>query len=177
MTSFSKWLESVHTATDVIYWIIQRLTEWRSSAPFSPIQTDLPNLLEAIEAQDRIGWLAFFEGCIAVEWAGVQDVHFLWLGRRNTGKRWATSLVVKLWEVTWDLWDHRNQIKSNTTAAQDLAHRDAIMLAISSEYAFGRSGLPRGDWRLFKRPIFSTLKSSGAYTCPYCTDSTGAKNG
>jgi hypothetical protein len=80
MTSFSKWLESVHTATDVIYWIIQCLTKWCSSASFSLIQTDLPGLLEAIEAQDQIGWLAFFEGCIAVKWAGIQDAHFLWLG-------------------------------------------------------------------------------------------------
>jgi hypothetical protein len=79
MTSFRKWLELVHTATDVIHWIIQCLTEWRSSVPFSPIQTDLPGLLEAIEAQDRIGWLAFFEGYIAVKWAGMQDAYFLWL--------------------------------------------------------------------------------------------------
>jgi hypothetical protein len=65
-------------------------------------------LIEAIEAQDciGIGWLAFFEGCIATEWVGIQEAHFIWLGRRNTGKRWATSLVVKLWEITWDIWDH-----------------------------------------------------------------------
>ena len=73
----------------------------------------MPGLLQAIAAQDRIGWLAFFEGCIAVKWAGVQEAHFLWLGRRNTGKQWATSLVVKLLEVAWDLWDHRNEASRN----------------------------------------------------------------
>jgi hypothetical protein len=36
----------------------------------------MPGLLLAIAAQDRISWLAFFEGCIAVEWAGVQEAHF-----------------------------------------------------------------------------------------------------
>ena len=98
MSAFSKWLESVHTANDVIHWIIQRLTEWRSSELFSRAQSDMRGLLQAINAQDQIGWLAFLEGCIAVKWAGVQDAHFLWLGGRNTGKRWATSLLVKLWE-------------------------------------------------------------------------------
>ena len=39
---------------------------------------------------------------------GVQEAHFLWLGRRNTGKLWATSLVVKLLEVACDLLDHLN---------------------------------------------------------------------
>jgi hypothetical protein len=153
------WLEKMNTATYGIVWIIQRLTEWRSSKPFSPIHTDLPGLQEAIEAQDCIGWLAFFEGCIAVGWTGIQEAHFLWLGLRNTGKRWATSLVVKLWEVTWDMWDHRNQIKYNLETAQNLAQRDSILLAVCSEYAVGRSGLPRRDWRLFKRPLLYILAS------------------
>jgi hypothetical protein len=96
MSSFRSWLESIHTANDVNFWIIRRLTERHSSEPFSVIRTDMPGLLQSIEAQDNIGWLAFFEGCIAIEWAGVQEAHFLWLGRRNTGKRWATSLVIKL---------------------------------------------------------------------------------
>jgi hypothetical protein len=89
-----------------------------SQESFSMAQTDLPGLLHAIQAQDCLGWLTFFEGCIAEECAGVQHVHFLWLGRRNSGKRWATSLVVKLWEIAWDLWDHRNQIKHNIETDQ-----------------------------------------------------------
>ena len=55
MPGFSKWLESIHTAKDVTYWIIQRLTEWRSSEPFSRPHSDMPGLLQAIAAQDRIG--------------------------------------------------------------------------------------------------------------------------
>jgi hypothetical protein len=47
--------------------------------------------------------------------------------------------------------------------AQDIPRRDAIMLAVCSEYSFGRSGLPRWDWRLFKRPLLSTLSSSLHY--------------
>ena len=102
---------SPHHQKDVTYWVIQRLTEWRSSDPFSNAYSNKPGLLQAIDAQDCIGWLAFFEGYMAVELAGVQEAHFIWLGRRNTGKRWATSLVVKIWELTWDPWDHRNQVK------------------------------------------------------------------
>jgi hypothetical protein len=139
---FSDWCVLVHTNTAIIYWIVLCLTEWCSSDPFSPIYTDLPGLQLAIEAQDHIGWLAFFEGCIAVKWAGVQEAHFILLGPCNTGKRWATSLVVKLLQVAWDLWDHRNQVKHNLETGQDFARRDSILLAICSEYAFGRSGLP-----------------------------------
>jgi hypothetical protein len=55
-----------------------------------------------------MGWLAFFKGCIAVEWAGIQEAHYLWLGCHNTSKYWATSLVVKVWDVAWDLWDQEH---------------------------------------------------------------------
>jgi hypothetical protein len=58
----------------ILYWIIQRLslTQWRSFESFSPISTDQPGLrMQAIQAQDHMGWLAFFKGCIAIEWAGI----------------------------------------------------------------------------------------------------------
>jgi hypothetical protein len=110
-----------------------------------------------------MGWLAFFEGCIAIEWAGVQEVHYLWLGRRNTGKRWATSLVVKLWEVAWDMWDHRIQIKVHTETAQDQARHQFVLVAVLSEYAFGRAGLPRRDWPMFACPLSSLLARSLHY--------------
>jgi hypothetical protein len=107
MSSFSTWLEAVHsTATDIIYWIIQCLTKWRSSEPFSPANTDLPDLLHTIEVQFRMDWLVFFKGWIAVEGAGIlQQAHFLWPRLRNT-------LIVKLWEIlSLTIWDHQKQIK------------------------------------------------------------------
>jgi hypothetical protein len=109
------------------------------------------------------GLARFFEGCIAKEWAGAQHAHFLWLGRRNTGKRWATSMVVKLWEIAWDLWDHRNQIKHNIETDQDVAHSEAILHSVRAEYAFGCTGLPHRDWHLFQCPLLSLLTSSLYY--------------
>jgi hypothetical protein len=60
----------------------------------------------------------------------LSEAHFIWLGRGNTGKCWATALVVKLWEIAFDLWDHRNQIQKNLDLDQDGAQRDAIMSAV-----------------------------------------------
>jgi hypothetical protein len=35
---------------------------------------NLPGLLQVIDTKDYMGcWLAFFECCIVVEWAGVQE--------------------------------------------------------------------------------------------------------
>jgi hypothetical protein len=122
-------------------------------------------LLQAIKAQDRVGWLTFFEGCMTLEWSGLQEAHFLWLGPCNTGKRWATSLVVKLWEVAWDLCGHRNEIKINTETAQDCECCAHILLAVCSEYTFFvilASCDVTGDC-LFKHPLLS-LSSQAQFT-------------
>jgi hypothetical protein len=60
MPSSSAWLESMHTANDITFWIIQCLTECHILEPFSAVYTDMPGLLQAITAQDGMGWLAFF---------------------------------------------------------------------------------------------------------------------
>ena len=126
----------------------------------------VPCLLQAIAAQDRIGWLPFFKGCSALV-NGLVYKKLTLSGSVNTthtGKRWATSLEVKLWKVAWDLWDHCNQVKRQVEMAQDITCHNAIMLAICSEYSFPHSGLPQWDWRLFKPPLLSTLLRSLHYT-------------
>jgi hypothetical protein len=72
-------------------------------------------------------------------------------------------MVVKLWEIAWDLWDHHSQIKHNQETAQDFAECNSILLAVRAEYSFGRSGLPHRDWHLFKCPLTSLLASSLHY--------------
>jgi hypothetical protein len=78
-------------------------------------------------------------------------------------------MVGKLWEIAWDLWDHRNQIKNNIETDQDLARSEAILHSVRAEYAFGRAGLPRRDWRLFQRPLLSLLASSLYYQDAWLT--------
>jgi hypothetical protein len=75
-------------------------TAWLAAYP-------MPGLLQAIAAQDCMGWLAFFEWCIAVEWAGVQEAHFIWLGRCNTSKQrpLLSTLLSSLHYIdAWLLW-------------------------------------------------------------------------
>ena len=65
MSTFSKWLGLVHRAPS-------------KTSRVSP--KDIPDLLQTIAAQDCIGWLGFFQGCIAAKWTRVHPAHSLWLG-------------------------------------------------------------------------------------------------
>jgi hypothetical protein len=130
-----------------------------AGAALNPVPPPKPTLLVCLQpfmlrtALD--GLFSSEDASQSNKWAGVQEAHFIWFGLRNARKCWTTSLVVKLWEIAWDVWDHRNQIELQVELAQD-----AIMRHVCLEHAFGRPGLPRKDWQLFKRPLQSLLCSS-----------------
>jgi hypothetical protein len=42
-------------------------------------------------------------GRISLHWRDVQQHYYELLGSRNMGKKWATALIQKVWEVSWDL--------------------------------------------------------------------------
>jgi hypothetical protein len=50
-------------------------------------------------------------GKVSVRWQAVQQQYFEWRKRRNTGKAWVRALIQKVLEITWDMWDHRNDVR------------------------------------------------------------------
>jgi hypothetical protein len=63
-----------------------------------------------VQKQDAIGWQSFLEGRPSVGWSEVQHRYYEFLDSRRTGLRWLTALIQKLWDVAWDMWDHRNRV-------------------------------------------------------------------
>lgn len=65
---------------------------------------------------------------LKIEWAGSPFLKDVLLSNGLAGvrtlkhwqKMWAISLPVKLWEIAWDIWDHRNQIMFNL----EMTHQD-----------------------------------------------------
>ena len=84
-------------------------------------------------------------------WAAKQREYYTWLQKRNTGKRWATTLIKKLWEISWDMWEHRNGELRNPESPASLReharldariyheYKDILTLAIKDRRWFGRS--------------------------------------
>jgi hypothetical protein len=65
---------------------------------------------DLICCQMNIGWRRFFEGWIAHDWMVAQQAYYSSIKSHRSGKRWTISLITKLWDITWDLWEHRNGI-------------------------------------------------------------------
>ena len=47
-----------------------------------------------------------------IQRAEAQQQWYDWRKSRHTGKRWITSLVKKLAETSWQMWDHRNTVNN-----------------------------------------------------------------
>jgi hypothetical protein len=48
------------------------------------------------------------EGSVLHVWAAKQQEYYNWIKRGKTGKRWITTLINKLWETSWNMWEQRN---------------------------------------------------------------------
>ena len=110
-----------------------------------------PDVDDLVKKQDLVGWWSFLEGCILHEWAAKQQAYYDWLQRKNTGKRWTTTLIKKLWEVIWDMWQQRNDELKNPTSLASLREHARLDLLISANYANIRR-LSQKDRRWFRRP-------------------------
>ena len=61
-------------------------------------------------SQDKIGWRRFMEGMISKECAEIQQQWFQHCAAKRTIKRWTTSLITRLLEITHGQWLYRNVV-------------------------------------------------------------------
>jgi hypothetical protein len=111
MVKIDTWLATHDTCPLLRTQILKGLKSIRSSSPIvTSIPSDTHKCRLGIMHQANLGWDKLMLGMISRHWAASQDSYYKFIGKRNTGKKWATALIKKLWSVSWDMWDNRNQV-------------------------------------------------------------------
>ena len=114
---------------------------------------------QALLDQNRIGWYPLLLGHVSNHWQGVQQKYYDWLNLQNTGRQWVKQLILQLFRISWDMWEHRNGIKHQTmTPAKLLAQRKVDDL-IRAEYNRGYSDLLPQDKKWLDLPLLSLLEN------------------
>ena len=131
--------------------IISRLRAWRSDEAFQVPPYTWPGVNDLICDQDQVGWGTFMEGGIVQNWAAKQQEYYTWLQKRNTGKRWTTLLIKKLWEISWDMWEQRNGELQNPESNASLREHARLDAMIHHEYEDILT-MAFKDRRWFRRP-------------------------
>jgi hypothetical protein len=75
-----------------------------------------------------------FRGCLEVGWRQAQEKYYYSLGQARSGLRWTTVLILKLWQVAWNIWEHQNQIEHDNAAAQKQIDTDKDIEALHTRY-------------------------------------------
>jgi hypothetical protein len=156
LTTLSDWMESQSTMPDISDVILRNLRRWRNQAP--PLEFSAnPLLRDILRRQSASGWKNFYEGTPVKGWSNIQQQHFKSIGSMRSGKRWLQALIQKLWDVSWDLWQYRNDIVHK----KDLSIEDKeVNSDIEFEFSLGHQGLRGRALRHFRLGLRSVLRMS-----------------
>jgi hypothetical protein len=81
----------------------------------------------------------------STRWSEVQQRYYEWLQRKNTGKAWTQALIKKIWAVLWDMWDHRNKVRTSSITPAKLRATEALNHQIELQFDLGKEGLSHKD--------------------------------
>ena len=90
-----------------------------------------------IQAQQLIGGKLTLEGCIHSSWKDIMHQYLSGLSSKVNGERFVTSIIKHLWQIAWDMWDHRNKALHESDTNATLLGITAINSHISDMYLAG----------------------------------------
>jgi hypothetical protein len=151
--ALKSWLQENSTHPEVSMAIIEYLDSWRYDRP--PNLRTVQGWIEpAIAHQSELGWRNLLEGIPSQQWQEIQRVYFSRIGSARSPKRWTIALIQKMWDIAWNMWEHRNGILHDKEQSIILQH---LNTNIREEFKKGMSGLPKEAKALFSQGCAAVL--------------------
>jgi hypothetical protein len=98
------------------------------------LTSDWPGVTRTLQEQEAMGWNKLVDGFIVESWLETQQLYLEFINKKTTGKRWASRLIVKLWEITWDMWRHWMKILETPDSHALLAQMTVLDLQIQERF-------------------------------------------
>ena len=131
--------------------ILARLSHWGQPVQHQPHHFTSRPVRLAILQQDLMGWFQFLLGRHPTAFETIQQQHLTQEDLPGSGKRWAIALVRKSFEVSWDMWQHRNGIlHGEPDTIFCIARDDDINPLIQEQFALGPNTLLGRDRHLLR---------------------------
>jgi hypothetical protein len=154
LESLKHWLSEHRTHPELQDTIIRGLNGWRTGNGV-PLTSQVPWIQEVLTKQYKCGWRNFFEGFIVNEWRTAQDQFYSRIRSRHSSKRWLSALIRKMWQIAWDLWEHRNGYLHNR---ENSIISIEVNQNIISQFDLGSQHLDRPTRALFSRGCAAILR-------------------
>jgi hypothetical protein len=96
-----------------------------------------------------IGWEALLIGQVSTVWKEIQHQYYLFLVKSNSGERWVRLLIQKLWDVSWNQLEHRNEVVHKTNNVVTQVEAEQLNGWIHQAIRIGQRLVLAGDQYLF----------------------------
>ena len=160
ISTLRKGLLQQSTSPEATEMIIENLNAWRENKPARNYNGPARDLREAIEHQASIGWEPFIRGFVSNRWRQMQKKHLEKLKSKKSNRRWVSSLIIKLWQISWDMWRFRNGILHSQSTTNTTNFTFLLTTEILKEYDHGNLLLPPVCDYLFNKPKNTLLNST-----------------
>ena len=151
MKSLDQWMKNNQLHPELRECIVTNLQSWHDGSPYPAKRYTNQILQRAITKQDLIGWRAFIEGFIVIEWKQCQR-EFMLSTQRSPDLLFA-KLQQKIWELVWTMWEHRNKHLHSDDYPIHQFELSELNTTIIAELLKGTAELPRRYHRLFKGTV------------------------
>jgi len=156
MKDFKQWLKTEQTDPQLAQALVAGLQAWRNN-------TQETNEDAASTKQAWIGWNGLLDGWLSLEWRYQQEAYWVQWRRRKSSKRWTAELIKKLWNISWDMWDHRNEALHHSQNARADILESRVNDQITALYQQGLQAIPRDSFAFFKTPLKILLTKTKQY--------------
>ena len=149
LLELDKWMVTKDTMPQLRAHLLLLLRRWIANEP--PPKGGTTATGRALQAQSTLGGWNTILGRISKRMTEAQNRHYHQKGSRRTGLRWTVALITKLQNTSWEMWQHRNDVKADNPTRHFL--RDELAeanLAIAGEWTTGPVGLLSRDRFLFR---------------------------
>jgi hypothetical protein len=165
LAQFAIDLKELYTAANIQEALMLSLRSALLGNPLDLSLVDRPDLQLAIRRQWTLGSLALTKGQLCDDWRLAQHRAFCNYAPWRNGEQWAAAVTMKLWALSFSLWEHRNAILHERQENHPDIDPDAIDLAILEEWTIG----PQPEWSHGSKSLFrgTTCEALLSKTLPH----------
>ena len=160
------WGRKNKMAPKIMDGLITGVSHWRTGtkAKATSLQARFGNeVAAAYRDQTGIGWACVLEGRLSTRWLEIQTSYLKSIGSRASPRRLVAALIVKLYDVSWDLWQLRNFHMNPADSPAEQNAKASLRARISHHWRRNRRFLPKRYRFLFEDPLESLLDKPPYY--------------
>jgi len=153
MQTLNRWMKDNGTATEIRTAIMTHLEQWTQND-----NNPSNSMADFYTEQEQIGWDRMMDGWLMQRWRDHQDKIWKHAKSRKSSLRWTSALIQKLWDVSRDMWDHRNKVLFAGMEIQQQITHSLVDDRIKKLYAGRAQQLPRDALKFLRQPLEMVLR-------------------